>query len=299
MKLLILGGTGMLGHMLWRVCRDRFDTWTTMRGAFDAGPGDLYREERTIAGLDALDFDRVAAAVRSVRPHAIVNCVGLVKQHPLAADADRAAALNARLPHRLAALATDAGCRLVHISTDCVFSGRRGNYREEDPTDAEDLYGQSKADGEVAGRGVLTLRLSLIGRELHARHGLVEWFLSQRGGHVRGHTQAFFSGVTTHVAANAIVHVLSDHPSLDGIRHLAAERISKHSLLMLLNDAYRTGTTIEPSRDLVIDRSLCGDAFRDATGWSAPSWPQMVTDLAADTFPYDRQRAPASHSWHP
>lgn len=132
MRLLILGGTGMLGHALWRLCRDRIDTWTTMRGVMGAGyPDGLFREERTLTGVDALDADAVAAVVRRVRPDAIVNCIGLVKQHPLAADDARVTALNARLPHHLAALAGELGCRLVHISTDCVFSGRRGGYRED------------------------------------------------------------------------------------------------------------------------------------------------------------------------
>lgn len=291
MRLLILGGTGMLGHALWRVCRDRFDTWTTMRGTVDGDRAGLFHAERTIGGVDALAFDALAAVVHRVQPHAIVNCVGLVKQHPLAADDERMIALNTRLPRHLATLAGELGCRLVHISTDCVFSGRRGCYREDDPADADDLYGRSKADGEVSGPGVVTLRLSLIGRELESRRGLVEWFLSQRGGRVRGYTHAFFSGVTTRVAAGAIADVLAHASPLSGVLHLAADRLSKYELLVLMNDAFATGTAIDPSADLIIDRSLDGSRFRDATGWCAPSWPQMIADMAADSFPYDRAHA--------
>lgn len=286
MRVLILGGTGMLGHMVWRVCRDRFDTWTTIRGPLAAAPTGLFSPDRTLDGVDALRVEQVDAAVRTVRPDALINCVGLVKQHPLAAEAARMVELNARLPHQLATLAREVGCRLVHISTDCVFSGRRGGYREDDHPDADDLYGQAKAQGEVSGPGVLTLRLSLIGRELSGHRSLVDWFLAQRGGHVRGYTQAYFSGVTTQVAAKAIATLLSAHPALDGVHHLAADRISKHDLLVRLNGAFDSGVTVEPSADLVIDRSLCGDAFRAATGWTAPSWPRMVADLAADPFPY-------------
>lgn len=286
MRLLILGATGMLGHALWRVCDDRFDTWTTVRGSRGGYPDGLFRDARTIPGIDARDFDAVSVAVRRVRPEVIVNCIGLVKQHPLATDDARMTALNAHLPHHLAVLAGELGCRLVHISTDCVFSGRQGRYREDDPTDAEDLYGRTKAEGEVSGPGLLTLRLSLIGRELEARRGLAEWFLSQRGGRVRGYTHAFFSGITTRVAAEEIADIVDGHSSLSGIFHLAADRISKHDLLVLMNDAFATDATIEPSADLVIDRSLCGDRFRDATGWRPPSWPRMIADMAADPFPY-------------
>jgi dTDP-4-dehydrorhamnose reductase len=224
----------------------------------------------------------VARALDLARPDAIVNCIGLVKQHARATDPEANLTINARFPHRLARLAAARGARLVHLSTDCVFSGRTGGYREDDDLDAPDLYGRTKALGEVSGDGVLTLRTSMVGRELRGAHGLVEWFLAQRGTRVRGYTRAFFSGMTTRVLSEAIVDVVAKWPELSGIYHVAADRISKHDLLQLLNEAFGTKTTIEPDASVTIDRSLCGDRFREATGWGAPSWSAMVAALAAE-----------------
>jgi dTDP-4-dehydrorhamnose reductase len=188
MRLLILGGAGMLGHKLWQVCRSRFDTWVTLRGLRSAYvPLGLFEPERVVAGVDAFNFDTLVSAMAQVRPEVVVNCIGIIKQVASASDPIASLTINALLPHRLAVLARSSGARLIHISTDCVFAGRKGGYTEADHSDAEDLYGRTKFLGEVTGPGALTLRTSIIGRELATTSGLVEWFLSQPGGRVQGH----------------------------------------------------------------------------------------------------------------
>lgn len=291
MQVLVLGGTGMLGHRVWLACRGRFDTAVTLRGAAAAARAiDPGGTTRTIAGVDAGDFASVERAVAAVRPDAIVNCIGIVKQLKAGADPIPSIEINSLFPHRLARLAAARGARLIHISTDCVFSGRTGGYAESDVSDADDLYGRSKRLGEVVGPGALTIRTSMIGRELQGAHGLVEWFLSRRGDRVRGFTRAFFSGLTTGVLADLIVRILEQHQGLTGLYHVAADRISKFDLLGLVNEAYAAGVTIDPDGSLAIDRSLNGERFSQAIGWTAEPWPAMIARMAADDIPYDKWR---------
>ena len=198
MRVLILGGAGMLGHKLVQVFAGEFDTWTTLRGRLAAyAPYRLIDRERVIAGVDALDFDSLAAVIERIEPQAVINCIGIIKQLPTASDPVLNLTINSLLPHRLQRLCQARGARLIHFSTDCVFSGRKGRYTEDDPSDALDLYGRTKFLGETAGQGAVTIRSSVIGRELTTTSGLVEWFLSQRGRVVQGYTRAIYSGFTT------------------------------------------------------------------------------------------------------
>jgi dTDP-4-dehydrorhamnose reductase len=296
MRLLILGASGMLGHRVWQACRGRWDTWVTVREPFAAyAPIGLFEPARTLDGVDAEAFDTVARAIDLAKPDAIVNGIGIVKQRKAAADPAASIAVNALFPHQLARFVGTSGVRIVHMGTDCVYSGHRssshaGGYREDENSDPVDVYGRTKQLGEIVGGGHLTLRTSMIGRELRGARGLVEWFLSQRGGRVPGYTQAFFSGLTTGALAEIIGRVLHEHRGLSGLYHVAAARISKHDLLTRLNDALGAGITIEPDPSVAIDRTLCGARFQEATGLVAPSWAEMVAQLAAEADPYERWR---------
>lgn len=178
--------------------------------------------------------------------------------------------------------------RLIHISTDCVFSGRHGPYSESDIADPEDLYGRTKLLGEVSGRSALTLRTSLIGREIGAvHHGLVEWFLAERGKRVRGYERALFSGLTTLAASDLIAEIIRSHADLDGLWHASAEPISKHDLLQLVNRVYGLGIEIERDETVVIDRSLDSTRLRRHTGWCPPSWDDMIAAMHAEDAIYD------------
>ncbi len=290
MRLLILGGGGMLGHKLWQVCRTGFDTSVTVRG-----PAAAYRrygvfdESRLIPGVDASDFDSVIRAVGIARPDAVVNCIGIVKQLAAARDPIQSVAVNALFPHRVAAFCEATGARFVHISTDCVFAGTTGHYREDDAPDATDLYGRSKGLGEV-GAPALTLRTSIIGRELSSTSGLVEWFLSKRGTTVDGYTGARFSGLTTAALARVIGELLERHPGISGLWHLAADPISKHDLLVMMRDTLAVPIDILPRDAPVIDRTLDGSRLVAAAGLRIPGWPAMIRGLADDPTPYDDWR---------
>ena len=289
MRLLILGGAGMLGHKLWLTAAPRLETWATVRGPRALPGGFPIDPARIVAGVDASDFGTVERAFESVRPDVVVSCIGVVKQRDEAKDPIVSLTVNSLFPHRLAALCRAGGARLVHISTDCVFAGRTGGYREEDQPDATDLYGRTKHLGEVTGAGALTIRTSIIGRELATSQGLVEWFLGQAD-QAPGFTHAIFSGLTTVELSRVILREIESPTPLDGLYHVAASPISKYDVLLLLNRAFNRSVTIAPEDAVRIDRSLDGSRFMAATGYTPPAWPVMIDELAADPTPYDRWR---------
>lgn len=290
-RLLVVGGAGMLGHKLWQIADRQVETWATVRRVTPAleaaGLGD---PARTIEGLDVRQPGSLETALDRARPDAVVNCVGVVKQLAAAKDPVESITINALYPHLLARACGARGIRLVHISTDCVFDGLRGGYTEDDPPNATDLYGRSKALGEVTGPGCLTVRTSIIGRELSGASGLVEWFLSRRGGAADGFARAIFSGFTTTALSGILLRILAGHQALEGLYHVAAAPIDKLTLLHLLNDAYGAGVTITRRDEPRIDRSLDGARFRAATGLVPPSWEAMIAEMAADETPYDSIR---------
>lgn len=291
MKVLILGGSGMLGHKLWQTFAPRFDSYVTLRSPVGVyARTTLFNPARVISGVSAQDFDSVARAFATVRPEAVINCIGVVKQDMAAKDPLTSITVNALFPHRLAQLTHAVGGRLIHLSTDCVFSGREGNYDETARPDTEDLYGRTKLLGEVCGEGCLTIRTSMIGRELRGAHGLLEWFLSQEGKRVRGFKRAIFSGFTTGTLAKVLAEIISEHRELSGVYHVAADPINKFDLLSLVKEIYGLRVEIEPDEEFICDRSLDSSRFREATGIHAPAWPEMIEQMRADLTPYGEIR---------
>jgi dTDP-4-dehydrorhamnose reductase len=280
MRVLILGGAGMLGHKLCQQYRRRFDTWMTVRSGYrEYAQYDLLDPDRVIGGVDAANFDSVIRAMAEVKPHAVVNCIGIIKQLKAAKDPIVSLNINSLFPHRLANLCQAGGVRMIHISTDCVFSGRKGAYVETDISDAEDLYGRTKFLGEVNSPGCLTMRTSIIGRELNTKSGLVEWFLGNQGGRVRGYQRVVYTGFTSIALANIIADVLENHPGLEGMYQVSSEPITKYNLLTLINETYSLNIEIESDTEVVCDRSLDSTRFRQATGFRPPSWDDMIAEM--------------------
>ncbi|QQS43153.1 MAG: SDR family oxidoreductase [Acidobacteriota bacterium] len=291
MRVLVLGAGGMLGHKLvQRLPNHGVETWAGVRGGGDLSRFRFISERRVIGSVEAGEPESVRKAVRLAGPDVVVNAVGVIKQKEEAKHSALTIEINALFPHRLHEICRDAGARLVHISTDCVFSGSRGGYTEEDPTDAQDLYGRSKALGEVVSEGAVTVRTSIIGRELGTSHGLLEWFFSNAGGTVRGFTKAYFSGFTTGALTDIIAGQILPRRDLQGLYHVASERISKFDLLSRVNERLDLGITIEPDETLAIDRSLDGSKFARETGFRAPEWSEMIEGLAEDPSPYQEWR---------
>lgn len=279
MRVLVLGASGMLGNAMLRVMSDQ-DGWAVYGSLRSSNPAlqALAPRAQLLHGVHADQPDSLMDAFTRSRPQVVINCVGLVKQLASADDPLEAIPINALLPHRLAKLCELAQARLVHISTDCVFSGSKGKYIESDMPDAEDLYGRSKLLGEVSDRHAITLRTSIIGHELGRDHGLIGWFLSQQG-RVKGYTEAIFSGLPTRELARVVRDIVIPNTELHGLYHLAAEPISKHDLLQIVNRVYGKALQIEPDERFKINRSLDATRFKEASGYVPPAWPDLIAQM--------------------
>ena len=277
MRVMVLGITGMLGNAMFRVLFEKstLAVYGTARSESSKRYFADNLHSQIVVGVDVENNDSLVKAFAAIRPDVVVNCVGLVKQLADANDPLQAVPINTLLPHRLAALCQATSARLVHISTDCVFSGSKGNYLETDFPDAYDLYGRSKLLGEVDYPHAITLRTSIIGHELSGHRSLVNWFLAQQDS-VKGFTRAIFSGLPTVELATIVRDVVLPRPELHGLYHLASKPINKFDLLKLVAKAYGKSIEIKPAEDLVIDRSLNASRFEQATGYASPEWPAMI-----------------------
>ena len=277
MKVLVLGVSGMLGNAMFRKLSEdtELEVFGTVRGSFVRRFFKSEMADKIITGVDVENPDTLVRLFSEMKPRVVVNCIGLIKQLADANDPLQALPINAILPHRLARLCELSGARFVHISTDCVFAGKRGNYRESDPADATDLYGRSKHLGEVTYPHAVTIRTSIIGHELSSAHALLGWFLIQEG-RVKGYTKAIFSGLPTVELANVVRDVVLPRPDLSGLFHVASTPISKYELLKLIAEIYGKEIEIVPDDTLVIDRSLNADRFNQVTGYFPPPWPELI-----------------------
>ncbi|MDZ4672330.1 MAG: SDR family oxidoreductase [Phototrophicales bacterium] len=281
-KILILGAGGMLGHTLAGMYKHRYETFATIRKnpeAYTRYP--VFDGVQLIDGVDAFSPETVRDTIAKIRPAVVINCIGIVKQLPEANNHITSIIINALFPHQVATLCADNGARLIHISTDCVFTGRKGMYTEADVSDAEDLYGRSKFLGEVDNMpNILTLRTSIIGHELNSAYGLIEWFLSQRGKTVKGYRKAIYTGFTAGALGDLISHLIDHHPHLHGLWQASSDPINKYDLLQLVSSTYQTAIEIIPEDTVTIDRSLDSTRLRTTIGYTPPTWEQMVMAMA-------------------
>jgi dTDP-4-dehydrorhamnose reductase len=277
MKILVLGGNGMLGHQIVRVlsASKKFKVYATDRSGSMMSHKDTSQAVNFITDFNAEHLIDFETEFLSVSPDVVINCIGLVKQHAHSLNNSKMILLNSLFPHQLNDLCKKIDAYLIHFSTDCVFSGKKGNYRESDFPDATDLYGRSKLLGEVYSPRALTLRTSIIGHELSGKLSLLEWFLAQKNS-CKGFKNAFFSGLPANEIALIIRDYLVHQQSINGVYHVASHPISKYNLLSLIAAAYQMDINIIPVDEPVIDRSLCGVRFEKETGFLAPCWSEMI-----------------------
>lgn len=280
MKILILGANGMFGSMVASVLNQNsaYSVEQTMRPGVPthAGVADVPTHS-----CDVLDIDALMKVLLDVRPDVVVNCTGLIKQRPEAADLLAIFPINALFPHRLSRLCAAIEARLIQFSTDCVFSGKTGNYTDDSPSDIHDNYGLSKRVGEISDQAhVLTLRTSIIGHEANSAYQLIDWFLSQQGP-IKGYSRAIFSGLPTAEMARILADYVLPKADLHGLFNVSADPISKHDLLLIVREEYEKQIEILPDETVAINRSLNSSAFRDLTGYAPPSWNELVALLRA------------------
>lgn len=282
MRILILGGDGMLGHAFFTHFRDYLPTHevcVTLRRELETYEQfGIFSSATTYAGVDARSTDRLVEVLAEFQPAVVINAIGIVKQRNAAKENLPCIELNALLPHRLAVLCKGVGARLVQLSTDCIFSGKQGNYQESDPSDAEDLYGKTKFLGEVHERHCLTLRTSSVGPELGSSKGLLAWFLSQHGS-VKGFRNAIYTGLTSPELARVVADLLVNHPDASGLYQLGGDPINKFDLLHLFKTRFHKEIEIIPDETFHCDRSLDSSRFRREFSYVPPTWETMVKNL--------------------
>lgn len=280
-RILILGVTGMLGHTLFKEMNKNasFEVFGTTRRK--SGLENYFLEsefDRIRDNVDADNFETVIRAIAAVQPSIIINCIGIIKQLPISEDPLTAITVNAQLPHRISLVARSANARLIHISTDCVFNGKKGSYTEKDPSNAEDLYGRTKFLGEVAYPHCITLRTSIIGHELKTNFSLIDWFMSQAN-EIKGFTKAIYTGFSTLEMVNIISNYVIPDKTLNGLYQVSSDPISKYDLLNIIKDVYKKDIQINKYDDFVLDRSLDSTKFKNITGYKSPDWRPMLIDM--------------------
>jgi dTDP-4-dehydrorhamnose reductase len=275
MKLLVLGATGLIGHAVFQTlnpCND-FKVTGTVRAKEQKKAFDRSVQNQLIHGVDAASESLLTEVFERVKPDQVINCIGYTKHQP--DDPIAYMTLNSALPHRLLGLCDQFNSRLIHISTDCVFSGKKGNYRESDIPDSEDVYGKSKILGEISDGNAITLRTSTIGHELLTNYGLLNWFLAQQDS-CEGYRNAIFSGLPTVVFAEIIRDLVIPNSQLRGLYHVSATPINKYGLLTLIAEIYQKKILIKANDEIKIDRSLNHQKFSDATGFNPLPWNNLI-----------------------
>lgn len=278
-RVLVLGATGMLGHMLFKYLYNHstYTVFATCRN-FPAAAFTPGEQAQLFYSVDALNLAELRAIIARIAPSIVINCIGIIKQSQLSSDRYLNVSINSLVPHQLAELCESQQARLIHFSTDCVFDGQKGNYQESDTALATDLYGRSKYLGEVDYPHALTLRTSLIGHELRSRGGLLEWFLAQTNS-VSGYTHAIFSGLTTYELAQVLLRYILPAPQLNGIYHLSATAISKYELLQLIANVYGKKIALIPCAQVQLNRALNSHKLSREVGYSPKPWPQMIIEM--------------------
>jgi dTDP-4-dehydrorhamnose reductase len=297
-RILIFGATGMLGHKLAQVFSATDEVIAAVRGYASRWPAAI-PVAAVAEAVDIRDRASLGRLLDTYKPDVVLNAAGVVKQILGAHDSLDTVAINALYPNLLGLLCETRGIRLVHYSTDCVFTGAaegvRGpnGYRESDPADSRDLYGMSKLLGEPAAATTITLRTSIVGHELRGYTSLIEWFLAQGAGPVRGYTKALFTGLPTIELARVTALVVRDFPDMTGLWHVAAPAINKKDLLEIVKDVYGRSTAIEAYDDFYCDRRLDPARFHEATGWRSAEWPELIRTMHDDPFEYENKRTSA------
>jgi dTDP-4-dehydrorhamnose reductase len=285
MRILILGGNGMIGHKMYQVLSNSYpDTWVLFKKKIgQVAFCDIFNKDKIIDNFDLVQFDKLNSILDRLSPDVIINAAGITIRRGVDDNKYKSILINSALPHFLDNWTKSNNKRLIHFSTDCVFSGKTGFYNESSLTDAEDVYGRTKALGEVISPNSITLRGSMIGRELENKTELLEWFIKQNETSVKGFTNVIYSGITTIRMANYVHKIISDFPNMHGIYNVSAKSISKFDLVHLFNYFFKKETTIIPENSYTSNKDLDSTKFYKDTGFEKPNWEQLAKELLKDS----------------
>tara|TARA_Y100001933_G_scaffold38964_1_gene35085 strand:- start:22 stop:876 length:855 start_codon:yes stop_codon:yes gene_type:complete len=278
-RLLIIGASGMIGHKLFIYFSklQNFDTYGIVRKKNILRNNKILNSKKIIE-VEILKDYNFKNIIHTISPNIVINCAGIVKQNPLIKNISLTIELNSLFPHNLNLICKKEGCKLIQFSTDCVFSGYKGNYIESDFADSRDIYGRTKFIGEVIDKNCLTIRTSFIGDELNNRWGLLNWFLSQKKT-VKGFKNTIYSGLTTLEICRVIEKFVIPNEELNGLYHISSKPIDKFSLLVLIREIYEKDINIEKDILIINDKSLDCQKFKNYTGYEPIEWDKAIREL--------------------
>ena len=271
MKIIILGSTGILARTLQLyLSKKNVDLLTISRER---------KNNKNYYLKNFLNFKKLEKLISKTKPTHIINCIGITKFNNSYNNKKLTVYLNSKMPLYLANYCKLNKIFLLHISTDCVFSGKKGNYLDNSFKDTKDLYGLSKKKGEVKNEFASTIRTSFIGPELNTKKSLLSWFLSEKK-IVKGYTKAFFSGLTSLELCKIIYNYFIKNNLLKNkIINVGSRRISKYVLLTKIRRVFKKKIEISKHENFIIDRSLNSKKFRKITGYKLIKWDKMLLEL--------------------
>ena len=279
-NIIIIGANGMIGNCLFKYLslKKKYQVYGFVRNKMILNHENKLIDKKKLIEVQILGNNNFKKVIQDLNPEVIINCAGIVKQNPLIKNIPLTIELNSLFPHNLNLICKELNCRLIQLSTDCVFSGRKGNYKENDYADANDLYGRSKFMGEINDKNCLTIRTSFIGHELKNKWGLLSWFISQEK-KVNGFKNSIYSGLTTLEIAKIIYKFVLPNKEINGLYHIASKPIDKFSLLEIINEIYQKDITIKKDYSLINDKSLDFSKFREVTGYEPIEWAYALKEL--------------------
>lgn len=284
MRILILGGNGMIGHKMYQVISKEFDdVWVLLKKPLDqVHSSEIFKTDKVIESFNLVHFDKLSKVLNNLMPDLIINAAGITIRRGINDNILNSILINSALPHFLDNWVKSNNKRLIHFSTDCVFSGKKGFYSEFSATDAEDTYGKTKGLGEVISSNTITLRGSMIGRELENKTELLEWFLNQNEHSVKGYNKVIYSGITTIRMAKYVLQILNKHPNMNGIYNVSSINISKFELVKLFNQYFNKKCFIIADDSYISNKDLDSTKFYLETGFEKPNWSELIEELASD-----------------
>ena len=287
MKILILGGNGMIGHKMYQtISKIHKDTWVTLRKSLTSySYSEIYNPAKVIDNIDLINFQTISNQLNKINPDIVVNACGITIRRGIETLKSNSIILNSALPHFLNEWVTSNNKRLIHFSTDCVFTGAKGDYLDNDNKDACDLYGSTKSMGEVIdSKYAITLRGSMIGSELENKTELFEWFLKQKNKKIKGFNKVIYSGVTTTKMAEIVLKLIDQFPNLSGVYNISSKPISKFELLKLWNKLFDIDANIEIDNSYTSNKNLISDNFYRTISMEQPDWVELSSQLNIDNL---------------
>jgi len=273
MRILILGIDGMIGHKIAQSLSQDYEVIGSTRK--DVNHQKIGLNNCLLYKKDFI-IDDQNVFFNKISPDVIINCIGITTRRGISRNMSNTDFINSRFPHKISEWVSIKNRRLIHFSTDCVFSGKKGDYLDDDKPDANDIYGMSKAKGEIDNNSSLTLRCSMIGREIYNHTELFEWLYSMKNKDIEGYANVIYSGVTTFWMGDVIKKILKNNISLSGIYNISSEPISKYHLLLKLSDAFKLNVNVSANLNIKSNKVLNSKKFAEITGIIPPNWDDLI-----------------------